>query len=266
MFRLFLVLLFVTVVTLVTGCVVKEPPVRSQARCDQARPLHVVIGISGHTVSADTRRTLLQTILQQLSAQIQPGYDGLVVSAYPLQDRSVTSQPLRTDSPCIPPSPTLPDLQQAPTFQRATLLEKYRASAGQTQAEVAQARVQFDQFSQQLLALQPPSAPTDIWGFLSVAADEFGSVDASERVVIIVATDEEIQSTYCDGCADLRGATVHFLAFDQPTPSDEQRRRSDWSMWLSRVGASSATFSRSNEPVPALIPNPHPPASSTAAR
>ena len=145
--------------------------------------------------------------------------------------------------PCIPPAPTLPDLQQAPTFQRTTLLEAYRASAAQTQADVARARDRLDQFSQQLLALEPPSAPTDIWGFVSVAAGEFGTVDSDERVVIIVARDEEIQPTYCDGCAELGGAAVHFLAFDQHTRSDEQRRRSDWSMWLSRVGASGATFS-----------------------
>jgi hypothetical protein len=253
MFRSFVLIIAV----LLTGCVVKAEPVHPPTPCEDAKPLHVVIGVSAHNVPAATRRTVLQAVLQQLVAEIQPGSSGVVVSAYPLDDRSVSSQPLRTNILCMPPAPMPPDLHQAPTFQRATLLEAYRTAQTRSTAEVEHARGQLGQFWRELLALQPASAPTDIWGFLSVAADEFASVDASERVVIIVARDEEIQSTYCDGCHDLRGAAVYFLAFDQPTPADEQRRRSDWSMWLSRVGASSASFSRSNERLPALFPDPH---------
>jgi hypothetical protein len=248
-------LIAVMLALFLSGCVVKAPPAQAPSACEDARPLHVVVGVSAHDVPATTRRALLQAILQQLTAQVQPGTDGLLVSAYPLDERSVASQPLRATVACIPPAPAPPDLQQAPTFQRARLLEEYRAAQARTRAEVDQARGQLAQFSQRLLSLQPASVSTDIWGFLSVAADEFGSVDAFERVVIVIARDEEIQSTYCDGCHDLRGAAVYFLAFDQSTPADEQRRRSDWSMWLSRVGASSATFSRSNEPIPALFPS-----------
>jgi hypothetical protein len=216
--------------------------------------LDVVIGLSARNVSAESRRTALLAVVQQLKPQAQPGTGGIVLSAYPLDDRSLAGQPLRMSVPCIPAVPVPPDLQHTPTFQRAEVLQAYRKSQAASNAQVDQARKQLEALSQQLVGVQPPAdAPTDIWGFLSVAADEFASVDSSTRAVIIVARDEEIQSTYCDGCHDLRGASVHFLEFDQPTPADEQRRRSDWSMWLSRVGASSVTFSRSNEPIPALF-------------
>jgi hypothetical protein len=264
MLRLFLPFA-VTLAVLATGCVVKDRAPQFPSACADAKPLDVVIGVSSHDISPAIRQTILQAVAQQLTAQIRPGSGGVLVSAYSLDDRSVASEPLRTATSCIPPAPIQPDLQQAPTFQRATLLERYRASKARTSAEVDQARSQLDQFSQQLLALQPPSVPTDIWGFLSIVADEFGTDEAAERVVIIVARDEEIQSTYCDGCHDLRGASVYFLAFDQPSPADEQRRRSDWVLWLSRVGASSATFARSNEPVPALFPAA-PTTASAAAR
>jgi hypothetical protein len=249
-----------------TGCAVKPQPAQPRAACDDAKPHHIVIGISARNVPDATRRSILQAVLQQLTTRIQPGSDGVVVSAYPLGDDSVASQPVRATTPCIPPVPTPPDLPQTPTFQRASLLEAYRDAQARSRAEVERARSELDYFSGQLLALEPPPTPTDIWGFLSVAADEFSKLDSDQRDVIIVARDEEVQSTYCDGCHDLQGAAVHFLAFDQPTPSDERRRRSDWSMWLSRVGASSITFSRSNEPLPALFADQRTTPSSTTIR
>jgi hypothetical protein len=134
------------------------------------------------------------------------------------------------------------------------VLDQYSAALARNNAAVNQARKQLSQYSEQLLALEPSSHPTDVWGFLSLAADEFASTDSNQRVVLIVARDEEIQSTYCDGCHHLRGAAVHFLALDQPTPADQLRRRSDWVMWLARVGARTTTFTRSNEPIPPLFP------------
>jgi hypothetical protein len=101
--------------------------------------------------------------------------------------------------------------------------------------------------------VQPSNTATDIWGFLALTADEFASIDASERHVIIVARDEVVQTTYCAECHKLRGADVHFLAFDQPSASDQQQRSNDWTDWLTRVGASRVTFTRSNEPVPDLF-------------
>jgi hypothetical protein len=238
---------------LVPACTVKPTTVQPPTGCEDVSPMHVVIGVAGRNLPAATRRTVLQAVLNQLTAQIHPDSRGLLLSVYPLDERSVASNPLRLSTPCIPPAPEPLDLKQTPTFERARQLDAYRKAVAHTQAEVQQSRASLSQFSQQVLSLQPSAAPTDIWGFLSVAADEFTSVQSADRHVIVVAPDEQIQSTYCDGCHDLRGAAVHFVAFDQPTPADEQRRRSDWSMWLARVGASGSTFTRSNEPLPVLF-------------
>ena len=244
------------IAALATGCVVQPPDTRVApgASCAAAQPLHVIIGVAGHNLPDATRRAVVMGLTNQLRARVQPGALGMVVAAYPLTDQSIAAQPQRLDLPCLAEPPATPDLKQTPTFDRARVLREYRAQVERDRSEVAQAQRDFDTFAQQLLAFQPTARSTDIWGFLALAADEFGSIDASERHVVLIARDEEVQNTYCDGCHTLRGASVHFLAFDQPTPADQQRRRTDWADWLKAVGAASWTFTRSNEPLPALFP------------
>jgi hypothetical protein len=256
MLRGALTLLSLVLLVLGSGCMVKAAPAPPTDSCADTAPLHVVIGVSGRNLSAATRTRVLKSVLDQLRAQVRPGSDGLVVSAYPLDDHSVASEPVRATIPCISSAPPQPDIRQTPPFERARALKAYQAEVARNNADADQARGQLNQFAQRLLAMDAPSTPTDIWGFLTAASDEFETVDAAERHVVIVARDEEIHSTYCDGCQDLRGADVHFVAFDLATPADEKRRRSDWSMWLTSVGAGNVTFTRSNEPVPSLFAIP----------
>jgi hypothetical protein len=122
------------------------------------------------------------------------------------------------------------------------VLDNYRKAIAKAQLQNQEQLRQFDAYDARLLAVAPPTDSTDIWGFLALAADEFEVVDAGERQVIIVSRDEVVQSTYCDGCHPLHGAAVHFLAFDQPSASDQLRRRTDWADWLAKVGAGDVTF------------------------
>ena len=238
-----------------SGCVARaaEPPAAPSPDCADTASLHVVIGISGHDLNAAARRGALKAVLNQLAARVKPGSNHLVVSAYPLGDRSLAAEPVRLSLPCLPATPEAPDLKQAPTFERARRLDAYRHALDSTRQAVDQAQRQLDAYGAQLLALEPRSTATDIWGFLALAADEFATNAATEREVIVVARDEEVDTTYCDGCQPLRGARVHFLAFDQPTPADQQRRRAEWSAWLVAVGAGGTTFTRSNETIPDLF-------------
>jgi hypothetical protein len=250
------IVLLLTLLALVgSGCVARaaEPTAAPSPDCVDTASLHVVIGISGHDLNAAARRGALKAVLDQLAARVRPGNSRLVVSAYPLGDHSLSSEPLRLSLACLPATPEALDLKQAPTFERARRLDAYRHELETTRKAVDQARRQFDAYGSQLLALEPRSTATDIWGFLVLAADEFASNKATERDVIVVARDEEIDTTYCDGCQPLRGARVHFLAFDQLTPADQQRRRAEWSAWLAAVGAGGSTFTRSNETIPALF-------------
>jgi hypothetical protein len=250
----FLALLFLLLAVLVSGCTVGRPTLAAVDRdCAGPGPLHVVVGVSGQGLSTEARRAALGAVLEQLKAQLRLGAPGLVLSAYALTENSVNSDGLRLRLGCVPAEPLAPDLKQAPTFQRAELLKSYRAAQANAARELQNAQRQLDVFGKRLLALQPSTAPTDIWGFLALAAHEFDAVDAGQRHVILVARDEIVQTTYCDGCHPLRAAQVHFLAFDQPSASDQQRRRNDWAYWLQKVGAGRCTFSRSNEPVPPLF-------------
>jgi hypothetical protein len=223
--------------------------------------MHVVIGVesanslSEHKLSADTRAGVLKPVLDQLSGEVTSGFTGLVLNVYPLSGRSITSQPLRLTLPCLEPEPTTPDLRQIPTWKRAEALQSYEKAKAQSKAALDHAQQQMAQFSQQVLAMQTPATPTDtdIWGFLTVASDEFQTVDSSDRHVVIIAGDENVHTTYCDGCVDLRGANVHFAALDLSTPAEEQRRRSNWTDWLSKVHAGNVTFNRSNESLPSLF-------------
>jgi hypothetical protein len=236
------------------GCTVKPPPPPTLATdCGAVKPLHVVIGFSAHDLTADVSRAALSTVLDQLRPLIRAGAPGMVVSAYPLSSNSIAANSMRLELACLSEPPLPPDLNQAPAFQRASLLETYRKAQAKAQLEDQEQLHQFDAYRTRVLAVAPPTASTDIWGFLALASDEFGVVEARERQVIIVSRDEVIQSTYCDGCHPLHGALVHFLAFDQPVASDQLRRRNDWAFWLAKVGAGATTFSRSNEPVPSFF-------------
>lgn len=240
----------------VSGCVAHpaQPVSSAGPDCDpSAAPLHVVIGVSGHNLAPAARRAALRGVLDQLTRRVQPGSGALTVRAYPLADRSLAADPLKLDLPCLPTPPDAPDLVQTPTFERGKQLNAYRAALGQTRQAAEQARGNLASFGTQLLGLEPRSTSTDVWGFLALAADELATTDASQRVVIVVARDEEVVTSYCDGCQPLHGASVHFLAFDQLTPADQQRRRADWSAWLAAVGARSTTFTRSNETIPPLF-------------
>ena len=248
----------IVLAALVTGCTVKaQPPLTAGGdECASAAPVHVVVGYSGQNLSSSVRQTVLRAVLEQLGATIRPGSPGLLVSAYALSNHSVDAEPVRLSLTCLPHPVGAVDLKQTPTFERARVLEANRKAAAQREQALVAQRHQFDSFRQQVLNAQPPVSSTDIWGFLALASDEFETVDALERHVVIVARDEDIQSTYCDGCHPLRGASVHFVAFDQPTPADQHRRRSDWTDWLRAVGASSTTFTRSSEPLPPLFHQP----------
>jgi hypothetical protein len=222
--------------------------------CDPTAPsLHVIIGVSGHNLPPAARRGALTTVLDQLTTRLRPGSGELIVYAYPLSDRSFAAQPLRLDVPCLPVAPEAPDLKQVATFERARRLDAYRRAQASTGRAVDQSRQQLATFRTKLLALEPPATSTDVWGFLGVAADELATRGATQRDVIVVARDEENDTAYCDGCQPLGGARVHFLAFDQLTPADFQRRRAEWSDWLAAAGAGSTTFTRSNETIPLLF-------------
>jgi hypothetical protein len=239
------------------GCAAPPPDSVGSSTLDCATTaspsLHVVIGVSGHQLPAEARRGALKAVLDQLTAREQPGSGALIVQAYPLAEQSIAAQPLRLDLPCLPAAPEVPDLRQVPTFERARRLDAYRKALASTRRAVEQSRRQLATFGEQLLALEPHATSTDVWGFLGVAADELARVGATQRDVIVVARDEENDAAYCDGCQPLGGARVHFLAFDQLTPADLQRRRTEWSAWLAATGASTTTFTRSNETIPALF-------------
>jgi hypothetical protein len=239
-----------------SGCVAAhtDSAGSSTAICDPAAPsLHVVIGIAGHNLTTGARRAALTAVLDQLTARVRPGSGAVTVQAYPLSDRSFGAEPLRLDLPCLPVPPDSPDLKQVATFERARRLDAYRKALASTGRAVQESKQQLATFRGKLLAIEPRATSTDVWGFLGVAADELATTGATQRDVIVVARDEENDSAYCDGCQPLGGARVHFLAFDQLTPADFQRRRADWSTWLAAVGASSVTFTRSNETIPMLF-------------
>ena len=239
-----------------SGCVAPrtDAVASSGLDCDPTAPtLHVTIGVSGHNLPPTARRGALTAVLDQLTGHVRSGSGELIVHAYPLSDRSFAAEPLRLDLACLPVAPEAPDLKQVPTFERARRLDAYRKALASTSRAVDESRRQLVTFRAKLLAVEPQATSTDVWGFLGVAADELATSGATQRDVIVVARDEENDSAYCDGCQPLGGARVHFLAFDQLTPADFQRRRAEWSAWLAAAGAGSATFTRSNETIPLLF-------------